>query len=151
MLIYYSSQSETTNSKESSNMSQNAAFIEKEIPRIVFIPTEATDGSTATDWTTPTPRTPRPRSFTPVNDTHDCFRTPTNQTIHISYESLGLTTTEMRPMRDVLSAIEDDGAWDCQVDRPNLVFRLLVFLYGKGYTTMTFPHKSAFIVSNSAS
>jgi hypothetical protein len=128
-------------------MSQNAAFIEKEIPRIITIPTEAMDGSTATDWTThifnptPTPTSPRPRSFTPVNDTHDCFRTPTNQTIHISYESLGLTTTKMRPMRDVLSAMEDDGAWDCQVYRPNLAFRLLVFLYGKGYYDDLSPQK----------
>jgi hypothetical protein len=88
--------------------------------------------------------------FTLVNDTHDCFRTPTNQTIHISYESLGLATTKMHLMRDVLSAMEDDGAWDCHVYRPNLAFRLLVFLYGKGYYD-DLPFKSAFIVFNSAS
>jgi hypothetical protein len=52
---------------------------------------------------------------------------------NISYESLGLTTTETLPMRDVLSAMEDDAVWDCQFYRPNLTFRLLVFLYGKGY------------------
>jgi hypothetical protein len=39
----------------------------------------------------------------------------------------------LHPMRDVLSAMEDDGAWDCQVYRPNLALLLLVFLYGKGY------------------
>jgi hypothetical protein len=120
-------------SKQNTTMTQNAAFIEKGIPRIITVPTAATKGSTATDWTTPTPATPRPIFFTPVNDTHDCFRIPTNQTIHISYESLGLTTTKMHPMRDALSAMDDDEAWDCQVDRRNLEFRLLVFLYGKGY------------------
>eukprot|EP00978_Attheya_sp_CCMP212_P016519 scaffold43346_cov33-Attheya_sp.AAC.2 len=40
----------------------------------------------------------------------------------------------MLPMEEVLSAMHDDGVWGaCQFDQRNLVFRLLVFLYGKGY------------------
>ena len=98
-----------------------------EIPAIVTNSTEATETSTET------PR--RSRTFSPMDASPDCirFRTPENQTIEISYESLGLTPTKMRPIRDVLTEMEDDEAWEISTKNQDLSFRLIVFLYGKGY------------------
>jgi hypothetical protein len=128
----------TSSIEENSRRADSYSDAQKTFPNILTVNTEATDVSTESDWTdtpdTVTPKTLCTPSFTPINGSHDCFRTPTNQTIRISYESLGLTTTtKMRSMRDVLSEMEDDGVWELEVLRPNIAFRLLVFLYGKGY------------------
>jgi len=99
-----------------------------EIPAIIANSTEATDITT-------TETCPRSRSFSPKDASSDCisYRTPANQTIGISYESLGLTPTEMRPIQDVLTEMNDDEAWNSSTQKQDLSFRLIVFLCGKGY------------------
>lgn len=123
-------------------MSQNkkkdgaCSAAKEEIPAIITSVTEATEISTdGGEAQTPALETRRSRSFSPMDDSHDCtsFRTPANQTIEISYEALGLAPTKMRPLQDVLAEMEDDEAWNISTQRQNLSFRLIVFLYGKGY------------------
>ena len=112
-------------------MNQNSkkdAAHDAEIPAIVTSSTESTVGSTET--------TPRGYvSFSPTNDSKDCinFFTPQNKPIEISYELLGLTPTKMLPICDVLTQMEDDGAWEITTTKKCLTYRLIVFLYGKGY------------------
>jgi hypothetical protein len=54
--------------------------------------------------------------------------------IEISYESLGLSPTEMRPLRHVLKEMEDDEAQEISIRKRGLTFRLIVFHY---FLTMT--------------
>jgi hypothetical protein len=80
---------------------------------------------------------------TPVRNSDEYFTTPSNQNIKVSYEMLGLTPTKMRPMSDVLDQILADGVWDIDItkksDEEAVVFRLIVFLYGKGYYSKLEP------------
>jgi hypothetical protein len=81
---------------------------------------------------------------TPVRNSKEDFMTPSNKTIAISYEMLGLTPTKMRSMTVVLDQMQADGVWDIDIkktktDEQAVVFRLIVFLYGKGYYTELEP------------
>jgi hypothetical protein len=78
------------------------------------------------------------RRFTPVQNSDEHISTLSNQRIEISYEMLGLIPTKMQPMPDVLDQILADGVWDIDIkkkktDEEVVVFRLIVFIYGKGY------------------
>jgi hypothetical protein len=78
--------------------------------------------------------TPR---FAPQND---IVATPPNQNALTSYEDLGLTPTKMREMQDVVDEMKKDHDWTQEIQSNNdNVFRLIVFLYGKGYYSKFSP------------
>lgn len=59
--------------------------------------------------------------------------TPKNQPIG-SYEDIGLSPGSMKPLNEVQDKIKEDCILDEKFETVNiLVFRLIVFLYGKGY------------------
>lgn len=109
---------------------------EEEILALATNPADFTDIS---DWdeaqaSTSMPETPR--HFTRIDDDNnngERFCTPDNQDITVSYDSLSLTSTKMRPLATVLTEMIEDGAWDIRTGQQCLEHRLVIFLYGKGY------------------
>ena len=103
---------------------------EKGIPPIFTSMTAAsTDNDTVAQTTSP-----RRHHFKQSDAGPGMFQTPEGKTIRlISYESLGLSPTHMDPMSKALAKMEQDEWWNMDVPQNDIAFRLIVFLYGRGY------------------
>lgn len=102
---------------------------EKDIQPIL---TTSTDASSECEE----PQTPSPQTRHCKPDVGNALLTPNGKSTEITYEGLGLTPTEMKPMTQVLAKMAEDGAWDIYAEgdqHEDVAFRLIVFLYGKGY------------------
>ena len=74
--------------------------------------------------------------LTSSTDASSECETPTPSPQQITYEGFGLTPTKMKPMTEVLDTMAQDGAWEHYANGDKhecIAFRLIVFLYGKGY------------------
>jgi hypothetical protein len=95
--------------------------------------------ATAPSTPSNTTSTYRGGHFSPVpGSTTDEFTTPnSNNSFRLSYVTLGLTPNSMKPFGDVLDQMDADGAWDHFAvddrDEEAILYRLIVFLYGRGY------------------